>query len=83
MKSRMSKTLKFWVDVACEQRKTRTPSKSKRALVADVLLEFEEAGDAMRYLNSDGRIVWKATARMVSRLADAERDATDELDQWS
>jgi hypothetical protein len=78
----ISNTLKFWVDVACEQRKTRTPSKSKHALIAQVLLEFEEAGDAMRYLDRKGRIYWKATESMASRLADAERDAKDELDQW-
>jgi hypothetical protein len=82
MKLRISKTLKFWVDVACEQRKTRTPSKSKQALIAEILHEWEEAGEAMRYLRADGKIDWKATARMVSRLADAERDAKDELGEW-
>jgi hypothetical protein len=83
MKLRMSKTLKFWVDVACEQRKARRPAKSKQTLVAEVLHEWEEAGDAMRYLDRNGRIAWKATASMIGRLADAERDAKDELDQWS
>jgi hypothetical protein len=78
----MSKTLKFWVDVACEQRKARTAAKSKQTLVAEVLHEFEEAGDAMRYPDRNGRIAWKATASMISRLADAERDAKDELDEW-
>ena len=82
MKSRMSKTLKFWVDVACEQRKSQRPSKSKQTLIAQFLHEWEEAGDAMRYLNRDGQIAWKATPRMLDRLADAERDAKDELDQW-
>jgi hypothetical protein len=83
MKSRMSETLKFWVDVECEQRKSHAPRRSKHALIATVLREFEEAGDAMRYLNRDGHIAWKATARMVSRLADAERDAKDELEECS
>jgi hypothetical protein len=82
MNLRLSKTLKLWVDVACEQRKARNPGRSRRALIAEVLVEFERAGDAMRYLNRDGRIAWKATASMLSRLADAERDAKDELDEW-
>jgi hypothetical protein len=82
MKTRISKTLKFWVDVACEERKTRTPGKTRPALVAEILYEWEEAGEAMRYLDRNGRFAWKATERMVSRLADAERDAKDELDQW-
>jgi hypothetical protein len=56
MKFRVSKAFKFWVDVACEQRKMRTPSKSKQSLIAEVLHEFEEAGEAMRYLRTDGKI---------------------------
>jgi hypothetical protein len=82
MKLRMSGTLKFWVDAECEQRKARTPPKSRQNLVTEVLHEWEEAGDAMRYLDRNGRIAWKATASMIGRLADAERDAQDELDQW-
>jgi hypothetical protein len=81
MKTRISKTLKLWVEVACGQRKVRTPPKSRRSLIAEVLHEWEEAGDAMRYLDHGGRIAWKATQRMIDRLADAERDAKDELDE--
>ena len=82
MKLRISKTLKLWVDVACEQRKVRTPPKSGQSLIAEVLHEWEEAGEAMRYLRTDGKIAWKSTPKMLERLADAERDAKDELDQW-
>ena len=82
MKLRISKTLKLWVDVECEQRKTRISSKSKQALIAEVLHEWEEAGEAMRYLRTDGKIAWKSTPKMLERLADAERDARDELDEW-
>jgi hypothetical protein len=82
MKTRISKTLRFWVDVACGQRKVRTPPKSKQSLIAEVLHEWEEAGEAMRYLRADGKIAWKATSKMLERLADAERDARDELDEW-
>jgi hypothetical protein len=82
MKLRISKILKFWVDLSCEQRMTDAAGESKRALIAAILQEFEEAGDAMRYLDRDGRIAWKATASMIGRLADAERDAEDETDEW-
>ncbi len=36
----------------------------------------------MRYLNADGRVAWKATPRMLTRLADAEREARDDLADW-
>lgn len=44
-----------------------------------ILRAYEEAGDAMRHLNAKGKIAWKATPRMLSRLADAEREARDDL----
>ena len=33
----------------------------------------------MRYLNKDGKIAWKASPRFLTMLADAERDAQDDL----
>jgi hypothetical protein len=78
MKLWMTRRLKFWVDVACEQRKAKLPAKNRRALVSEVLQEFEQAGDAMRYLRSDGEIGWKATPRMLDWLTDAEREATED-----
>jgi hypothetical protein len=36
----------------------------------------------MRFLNSSGRVAWKATPRMLARLADAEREAWDDLADW-
>jgi hypothetical protein len=82
MKTRISKTLKFWIDVACEQRKAQTPGKSKQSLIAEVLQEWEQVGEAMRYLRADGKIGWKTTQEMLDRLVDAERDARDELAEW-
>ena len=45
---------------------------------------FEEAGDAMRYLNTEGEVAWKATPRMLTRLADAEQEARDDelAERW-
>jgi hypothetical protein len=80
MKLRMTRTLKFWVDVECEQRKAEMSPKGRHALFSEVLHEFEQDGDAMRYVRADGKIGWKPTQWMLDRLADAERDAIDELD---
>jgi hypothetical protein len=62
-------------------RSKKSPSASHRggkALIADVLSEFEQAGDAMRYRRADGKIGWKATQQMLDRLADAEREADED-----
>jgi hypothetical protein len=80
MKLRMTKKLKFWVNVACEQRKAQTTPKGRHALVSEVLSEFEQAGDAMRYVRADGKIGWKPTQWMLDRLADAERDAIEDAE---
>jgi hypothetical protein len=75
----MTKKLKFWVNGECEQRKARLSAKNRHALLSEVLSEFEQAGDAMRYVRADGKIGWKPTQWMLDRLADAERDAIDDL----
>ena len=77
MKLRMTKKLKFWVDVACEKRKAGTATESRQALVGKILREFEQAGDAMRYVRADGEIGWKASPQMLDWLADGKRDAED------
>jgi hypothetical protein len=81
MEFRMSKELKFWVDVECSNRQDSRGSRiSKRDQIAQVLSEFEQAGDAMRYLRRDGRIGWKATPRMLDCLADGKRDAKEDAE---
>jgi hypothetical protein len=80
MKIQMDKTLRFWADVAAEHAKSDHPNLTKRQLVAQILLEYERRGDAMRCLNKRGRIAWKASPRFLGMLADAERDALDDLD---
>jgi len=79
MKFRMTTALRFWVDVEYDDIKNRDLDHPRTELIAQILREFEEAGDAMRFLNADGRIAWKATPRMLARLADAEREARDDL----
>ena len=82
MKHRMEKTLRFWVDVACEHIKRDHPNLTKRQLVAQILQQYERRGDAMRYLNEHGKIAWKASPRFLTMLADAERDARDDLAEF-
>jgi len=79
MQIRMSRILRFWVDVEYEDIRDQAPDRRKPDLIAQILREFEAAGDAVRFLNADGRVAWKATPRMLTRLADAEREAEDDL----
>jgi hypothetical protein len=74
--------LRFWVDVAYEHIKSGNAELSRRQLMVQILREFERRGDAMRCLNKRGRIAWKASPRFLSMLADAERDARDDLADW-
>jgi hypothetical protein len=82
MKFRMTKVLGFWVVVEYERIKNHDPVRSESELLAKILQKFEEAGDAMRYLNTMGEIAWKATPGMLNRLADAEQEARDDLADW-
>jgi hypothetical protein len=82
MKFRMTKVLRFWVDVEYERTKNDHPGGSRNELIAQILRKFEEAGEAMRYLNGKAEIAWRATPAMLSRLADAEQEARDDLAEW-
>jgi hypothetical protein len=79
----MDKTLRFWVDVAYEHIKSDHIELTKRQLVAQILRQYERRGDALRYLDIEGKIAWKASPRFLTKLADAERDAEDELEDFS
>jgi hypothetical protein len=81
-KFRMSKCLRFWVECEFPDYRAQHSSPTKSELIGGILREFEEAGDAMRYLDAKGKIAWKATPRMLTRLADAEREARDDLADW-
>jgi hypothetical protein len=79
MKLRMDKTLRFWVDVAYDEIKLDHIDLTKQQLLAHILRQYEGRGDAMRCLDKQGQIGWKASPRFLTNLADAERDAKDEL----
>ena len=74
MKIRIDRPLRFWVDVAYENIKSDHPKLTKRQLIAQILHQYQERGDAMRYLDARGKIAWKATPRFLTMLADAERE---------
>jgi hypothetical protein len=76
----MCPELRFWIEVEISREASRYAGLSKPRLIAKALSEFEQAGDAMRYLRADGKIGWKPTQWMLDRLADAERDAVDDLE---
>jgi hypothetical protein len=82
MKILMDQTLHFWVDAAREHIKAGNAELSRRQLVVHILREYERRGDALRCLDKRGRITWKASPQFTSALADAERDAVDDLDDW-
>jgi hypothetical protein len=81
MKLGMDKTLRFWVDAEYGARKSHYPKLTKRQLIARILREFEGCGDAMRCLDRNGSVVWRAGPWLLERLADGERDYEDELDE--
>jgi hypothetical protein len=75
MPFRMSRTLRFRVEVECELQDLQEADDRE---VAAILREFEECGEAMRSLNRRGQVVWKATPQMLERLADAEAEVEAE-----
>jgi hypothetical protein len=80
MKIRMDGTLRFWVDCSYEDRRYENTKRTRTQLIAEILREYERSGDALRYLNDKGQIAWKASPWMVSRLADAEREVEEDME---
>jgi hypothetical protein len=80
MRLRMDKTLRFWVDCSYEDKRHESANRTRAQLVAEILHEYEQCGDAMRHLNAKGQIAWKASPWMLSRLADAEREVEDDME---
>ena len=76
----MSKTLRFWLECECRGRREASPDKSGSEIISEILREYEVSGDAMRYLNANGQLAWKATPSMLQRLADAEREVEADME---
>jgi hypothetical protein len=77
MKIRMDKTLKEIVEQAYEEARLRRIGdfSGRERVFAEVLETLESEGDAMRHLNSDGRMAWKATPNLRDYLNDLRLDA--------
>jgi hypothetical protein len=82
MKHRMDQTLRFWVDVAYDEIKSHHDNITKQHLLAQILRKYEKRGDAMRCLDNQGKVAWKASPRFLTMLADAEREAQDDLEDF-
>jgi hypothetical protein len=80
MTFRMDATLRFWVDCSYEDKKSETANRKRAELIAEILRDYERCGDAMSYLNTEGQIAWNASPAMLRRLADAEREVFDDLE---
>ena len=57
----------------------KTLTVRERELIAEILREHERHGDAMRYLNVEGNIAWKASPLLLQKLADAEGEVEDDV----
>jgi hypothetical protein len=55
-------------------------SEDRELIFARVLSELEVAGDAMRYVDANGRIAWRASASLRAYLLDLQRDAEAEFE---
>jgi hypothetical protein len=77
----MDQILTEYADQAYETtRLRRNGARSTTELVsAKMLVELEATGDAMRYVNSHGRIAWKATPQLRDYLTDLLLDAEADL----
>ena len=82
MHFRMEKTLRFWVDCSYEDQRYENSNRTRNELIAEILFDYERSGHAMRYLNTKGQIAWKTSPRMLSILADLQREAEDDLADW-
>jgi len=47
------------VGVACDNLQCLGGNLTKRQLLTQILQQYERRGDAMRYLNGNGKIAWK------------------------
>jgi hypothetical protein len=81
MKFRMDKIIRELVEEAWEWARIgrdRDPMDKSRVF-SETLADLESSGDAMRYLNSEGQIAWKATPDLRDYLNDLKLDAEADL----
>jgi hypothetical protein len=75
MPFRMSRTLRFWVEIECEGEDLHRADDDE---VAVILLNFEKQGYAFRSLNRRDEVMWKASPYFLDELAGAEAEVEAE-----
>ena len=77
MKIRIDRSLKAYLEETNSDTRLRRSrgGGSWKAVLAEMLAEAEAAGDAMRYLDEQGQIGWRATPQLSERLRDLKADA--------
>jgi hypothetical protein len=77
MPIRMDKILREIVEQAYDEARLRRSGgfRDRDLVFIEILADLESSGDAMRYLNSKGRIAWKATPDLRDYLNDLKLDA--------
>ena len=80
----IDKILTEYADQAFETtRLGRNGVQTARELVsAEMLIELEAAGDAMRFVDAEGQIAWKATPSLRQYLMDLQLDAEADLEDF-
>lgn len=82
MKTLMDKTLREYIEDAYEWPRLRRIGDfpDREAVFAEILANLESDGEAMRYINSEGQIAWKATPDLRDYLRDLRLDAEAEME---
>jgi hypothetical protein len=81
MKILMDRTLKEIVEQAYEEARLRRIGEfpGRDLVFAETLADLESDGDAMRYLDAEGRMAWKASPNLRDYLNDLQLDAEADL----
>jgi hypothetical protein len=84
MKFRMDKIVRELVEKMCEwTHLERDPDFVNRdRTFADVLIQMEIEGDAMRFIDVRGRIAWKVTPKLRKYFMDLQLDAEADLEDF-
>ena len=80
----MDKILQKIVDQACETARLGRNGvhRPRDRVSAEMLIELEATGDAMRYVDCRGQIAWKATPQLRTYLLDLRLDAEADLEVY-
>jgi hypothetical protein len=82
MKIHMDKIIRELVEEAWESARLGRSRDflDQNAVFAETLADLESQDNAMRYLDSKGRIAWRATPQLRDYLSDLKRDAEADLE---